>query len=374
MRLYVNYLSILILLHVIPASSNAQQRIEVPMQAEQWDTAGVAVEFLPYKSVPAMRLKDGPRILLQDVEFSNGTIEFDTEFGDARFVGIYFRQQEENECEWLYLRCYRAGNPYGYDAIQYASIVKGVTLWDLQPQYQGPADFRKNEWNHVKLIISGDRMRVFVNDMDHPVLDIGKLEGNTRSGSIGLLGNAYFANLVIRPEVTEGLPSEATIDPTYNDPNYLRKWQVTEPELLPFGEDVIGRPLPDKETSFSDISAERYGLINLTRKLGKDANNQRRIVWVKTTIQSESNQTKKLDLGFSDEVWVFINRDLLYLDKNYYNSAIMKPPHGRISIENTSIDIPLREGDNELLIAVGNNFFGWGIMARLENLDGIRFP
>ena len=367
-------ISFIILFFVIPFYVHGQQVIKVPMQAEHWDTAGVSVEFLKHKGTSAMRLQDGPRIVLKDVEFTDGTIEFDTEFGDARFVGIYFRQQDESECEWLYLRCYRAGNPHGYDAIQYASIVKGVTLWDMQPQYQGPANFKKHEWNHVKLVISGERMLVFVNDMDNPALDIGKLEGNTQSGAIGLLGNAYFANLIIRPGDTGGLSPKATIDPTYNDPNYLRNWQVSEPGLLPFGEDIIGKPLPDETTPFSTIVAERYGLINLTRKYGKDADNQRRVVWLKTTIKSDRNQTKKLNLGFSDEAWVFINRDLLYLDKNYYNSAIMKPPHGRISIENSSIELPLREGANEILIAVGNNFFGWGIMARLENLDGVRYP
>lgn len=64
---------------------------------------------------------------------------------------------------------------------------------------------------------------------------------------------------------------------------------------------------------------------------------------------------------------------ILYLDKNYYNQPIMKQPNGRISIENTTFDLPLKEGDNELLIGVGNFFYGWGVIARLDALDGLNF-
>ena len=46
-------------------------------------------------------------------------------------------------------------------------------------------------------------------------------------------------------------------------------------------------------------------------------------------------------------------------------------PNGRISLDNCSFEIRLAKGDNELLIGVANDFYGWGIMARLENLEGI---
>jgi len=76
-------------------------------------------------------------------------------------------------------------------------------------------------------------------------------------------------------------------------------------------------------------------------------------------------------MGFSDEVWVIINGKLAYADKNWFGHPIMKQPEGRCSIENTSFMLPLKAGENELLIAVTNFFYGWGIIARLENLDGI---
>jgi hypothetical protein len=48
-----------------------------------------------------------------------------------------------------------------------------------------------------------------------------------------------------------------------------------------------------------------------------------------------------------------------------------KSPNGRISLDNCSFPLPLVKGDNQLLIAVANDFFGWGVIARLENSDGI---
>jgi hypothetical protein len=37
-----------------------------------------------------------------------------------------------------------------------------------------------------------------------------------------------------------------------------------------------------------------------------------------------------------------------------------------------SVFLPLRQGENDLVIAVSESFGGWGLQARFENLDGIR--
>ncbi|MEM8599817.1 MAG: hypothetical protein AAGF99_07845 [Bacteroidota bacterium] len=49
----------------------------------------------------------------------------------------------------------------------------------------------------------------------------------------------------------------------------------------------------------------------------------------------------------------------------------MKEPRGRATIENISLELPLIEGENELLIAVANSFFGWGLIARLDDTEGL---
>jgi hypothetical protein len=114
-------------------------------------------------------------------------------------------------------------------------------------------------------------------------------------------------------------------------------------------------------------------LVNLTRQFGATERGQRRLAWVKTTISSETDQEKRIDMGFSDEVWVFINGQPLHIDKNYYGSPSMKEPRGRCTIENTSFMLPLKKGENEVLIGISNYFFGWGMIARLADTDGLQF-
>jgi hypothetical protein len=79
-----------------------------------------------------------------------------------------------------------------------------------------------------------------------------------------------------------------------------------------------------------------------------------------------------LSLGFTNEVWVFLNGQYLYIDKNFYDEPSMKLPRARVSIENCSFNLPLKAGANELLIGVGNDFFGWGIVARLDETTGVK--
>jgi hypothetical protein len=49
----------------------------------------------------------------------------------------------------------------------------------------------------------------------------------------------------------------------------------------------------------------------------------------------------------------------------------MKAPAGRVSLDNASFDLPLKAGKNEILIAVVNDFYGWGIIAHLQDNYGI---
>jgi len=45
---------------------------------------------------------------------------------------------------------------------------------------------------------------------------------------------------------------------------------------------------------------------------------------------------------------------------------------GRCTIDNSSFNLPLKEGKNELLIGLANYFYGWGIIARFENMNDIK--
>ena len=370
---YLISASVFILFPILLCCQNNKKVIKIPLEKDQWEIfADDKVQFIDYRSVAAIKLlPEAGDIILKDHNFSTGTIEFDVEIGPSPFVGISFREQSDQEREWFYLRTHAADNPTFMDAIQYAPIVKGVTLWDMYEHYQGPAIIKKDAWNHVKLVIAKHQMQIFVNEEEQPTLYIPQLLGNTQDGAIALSGAATFANLTISPDDTGNLSDEKGYDFTQRDTRFLRNWQVTEPVDFPFGKDIMNEDIPNENTQWSPLKAESFALVNLSRAFGLTKSPNRRLVWLKTTIESEKSQSRLLNLGFSDEVWVLINGQLLYLDKNYYRSPIMKEPRGRCSVENTSFEVPLREGDNELMIGVGNNFFGWGIVARWDRLEGI---
>jgi hypothetical protein len=260
-----------------------------------------------------------------------------------------------------------------FDAVQYASIIQGVNTWDLQHEYQSAANIKIGEWNHVKLIVSGKQLEVFINNPSEPNLEIPCMEGNTSEGKIGIgtgfPGQSIFANLLVKPNETEGLSPLPGADITRHDTRYIRNWQVTRPDTLAYGKELNGNMLPNADIHWENINAERRGLVNLSRKFGGHPN--RFYVWLKAKIKSESAQSQIIKMGFSDEIWVFVNQKPVYVDKDNYILNMRKSPNGRISLDNCSFPISFIKGENELLIGVANDFYGWGIMARLENLDGI---
>jgi hypothetical protein len=362
---------LLLFLTAVPRASRAQtSATRVAMTAGSWDFQPQKVEFLEYKTKAAMKMLPGAgQVVLKALDFTNGSIEFDIEPLDPRFVTVYFRWQNASDNESFYLRTARAGDSTATDAVQYAPTLSGINIWDLLGHFQTKATFQKQAWNHVKLVVSGSQMRAYVNSEREPTLIVPRLESDVTHGRIALEGEAILANLVITPNAVEGLSPVAGVDATATDPQYLRHWQLSRPATVPQGIDFSYDLFPKPDAVWTTIDAERRGLIDLTRPFGKA--DGRRIVFLKTTLTSASAQTRRLSLGFSDDVWVLINGKLLYVDKNWYLHPIRKDPDGRCSLENTSFKLPLEAGANELLIGVANDFYGWGIIARIDSLAGI---
>lgn len=358
---------------VFPQKSKTDPKasdIKVSMHASAWEISTGGGEFIQHKNAPALKLAGSDRAIIKDLNFRDGTIEYDVEPLSQGFAGIYFHMADNSESEYLYLRTARAGTPNAMDAVQYAPAVKGVLLWDLFYWFQGPANIKLNDWNHIKLVVSGAQMIVYVNDRRTTTLEIPQLEGNASSGRVAFDGKCIVANVSVKPGVVEGLPARPGFDPTHHDPRYIRSWQVTQPQPLAPGRDLIDKDFPTAATEWLTFSAERRGLVNLSRQFG--GSNPRRYVWMRAKVNSPTARKASLALGFSDDVWVFVNRAPLYVDKNNYVSPGMrKKPDGRISTDNAQIEIPLKEGDNELLIGLANDFYGWGIIARLDDLEDL---
>jgi hypothetical protein len=351
-------------------TSKTDTNVAIAMKPENWSAKNPGVlKFADHKGVPSMEITvGGETVTANNVNFGDGTIEFDVEFIDG-FLGFYFHRASDDEGEIFYLRN-RAGDATANDAVQYAPILKKVNMWDMYPLYQTAANFRKDEWTHIKLVISGNQMLVYVNDKN-PTLVVPRLEGNLKTGTVGFSGTCFVSNLVLKPNQVEGLNPMGEFDPVYNDNRYISSWYVSEPTDFPQGQECSSSNLPDYRTKWQKITAERMGLINVTRLYGQSAS--RRMVWLRTTLVSKGEQKRKINLGFSDEVWVFVNGRAAFADKNLYAQDMRKSPDGRLSTDNSSFEISLKDGKNDVLVGLANDFFGWGIIARLENRQGIQF-
>jgi hypothetical protein len=358
-----------------PARGGEPIAIKIKMTADQWQVKENA-EFIRQQGFyhGLMRLNSGNAVL-KDVTFSDGTIEFDVNTIGRGAPGIGFRQQDDANFELLYLRPDPAC-PAFRACVQYAPWVRGVLLWDLFPQYQARAQLRENGWNHIKMVVSGRRMKMFVNDAASPTLEVGRLEGDAIKGGLRLQGPGTFANLVITPDAVDGLAPEPAKDPMEGERRVVRNWRLSPAGALPSGKEPAFTDMPDASQEWKTIGTERNALLNLTRELGQPVSRPNRaIAWLKTTIASDTKQTKKVEIGWTRELWVFVNGTLVYADKNIYDSEPdRKAPDGRCSLENGSFNLPLEAGDNEVAVAVANNFYGWGLTVRLADLEGVRLP
>jgi hypothetical protein len=80
-----------------------------------------------------------------------------------------------------------------------------------------------------------------------------------------------------------------------------------------------------------------------------------------------------VDIGWTRELWVFVNGKLVYADKNLFEvEDARKFPDARCSLENGALMLPLEPGENEIAVALANDFFGWGMMLRVMDPEGVR--
>src|SRR6202012_4149364 len=185
--------------------------------------------------------------------------------------------------------------------------IGGINCWKIFDYYQTAAEWQANKVIHTKLVVFGLRMRGYLNHSAQPSLDVPRLEGNVNHGAICFQGKGVLSNVVVRPGQIEGLAGAEGFDPAANDPHYIRHWEVTEPEVIPKGVDFSYAFIPDSQRVWKPIGVERRGLVNLTR-LYPPTDGSRRIVFLRTVIHSDQARTIQLQLGFMNEVWVFLNK------------------------------------------------------------------
>ena len=365
----------------------AFEQTDIPMTPAKWQAKG-DVSFQHDQAKQDVLVVNKGYAELKSTNFSNGTIEFDTKFVGERITGITFRQHDD-AADALYFRP-STDCAVSDECIQYMPTAHHLFEWDLYGQYQTHAPINPDGWNHIKLVLSGARMNVFINGAHAPTLAVGTLVGGFPDGSIRLHGPASYAHLSIAPDVVDGLPAVASSDPTKDDLRYVRDWLASKPFVMPSrmdatlqentGIDPVYSSMPKQTASWKPIALDPGGLVNLTRWYG-DAQIGQAItgIWLKTTINADHDQIKHVDIGWTREVWVFVNGKLAFQSKNLYGiKGSSKEPGRRLSLTNGSFDLALQKGANQVVVAIDDNFaggqqhWGWGLEMRLADTDGIR--
>lgn len=333
---------------------------------------------------------DGGRMVLdvetgvaahRDLRLLDGTIEFDVRLTRRRsFVYVHFRSQSEGEREEFYLRPHKSGLP---DALQYAPVWQGRSAWQLHHGPGGTAavPFATDRWTHVRVVIRGRSAALFVDDMTRPALLVPQLSREPQAGGVALGGFlpadvpgagpiATFANVQVRPGyLPYDFPASAETPAAAGDVTIIREWAVSRALAAPA---APGGILPDPAAAgpFARLVTEPGGLLQLHRHVQIPAGLRASAAVARVTVTSERARTVPFDLGFSDAATVFLNGEPLFTSDASY-SYDRPRREGLIGFDQARVYLPLKAGDNALVILVSDSFGGWGVMGRFVDPAGL---
>jgi hypothetical protein len=369
--------ALLILLAIIVAGPATAQVQRIEFSDPGWVLAGDDTRVDTVSGQTVLRLRTGIASF-RPLSFQDGTIEFDVAMTHYRsFAYVRFRAQAEGELEEVYLRPHKSRLP---DAIQYTPVYNGASNWQLYHGRgsTGAAWLPPEQWIHVRVVLSGSRAAVFVGDTTEPQLIVPHLARDPAVGYLSLrcfvadpdmpegMAGASYRNLVVRPgEVPFDF---ATVEPLPPPPGVVTAWRVSE-SFVPDSGPI--EQLPGSSAVWRTLSTDQRGLLVLGRHLPRLPGGRRSAVLVRLTVTSDHERSVRFNVGYSDEVSVFLNGRLLFAGNDSY-SFDQPRRQGLIGLDQGTLYLPLRRGSNELVLAVSDVFGGWGVMGQFPDREGIR--
>lgn len=361
--------------HAQPAQVQA-----IAPDSSRWELEGQA-KATEYQNRKSLFL-DGGAATLKDFQMRDAVIDVDVATPANRgFFGIQFRLTEDGaNGEWVYLRQHKSGLP---DAIQYTPILNTGANWQIYngPGFTAAVDIPKDVWFHLRVEVTGAQAKLYIKDMDHPALVMNDLKSGVQQGKLALYvltGATYFSNFEVHETPAARWERHYPAMP----PDTLNKWSIS-PSYDALARN-LERPLTAAEINaiqWQNVEAEPPGFVALYRyreaphlrvlfanDFSKRLESQpgMKVLYAKTTIDSDRDQVKKLYIGYSDEVSVFLNGRILYRGRS---AQYFRDPGflGIVNPENDAIYLPLRKGHNELMLAVSEIGGGWGFICRLTD-------
>jgi len=305
---------------------------------------------------------------LKDVEFENGVVEVDiaVKARSRSYPGIVFRMQSEGNYERFYVRPHRS--PFYPDALQYTPGFNGIDGWQL---YNGEgctalADILPDRWIHLKMEVFGRQARVFLDDAEQPALVITDLKHGVSKGTIGLMGpkdgTAHFSNFKYRIDNTLQFDPPPEVETPLG---MITEWELSGNYDI---SEIDLERTPEQQgltdITWQSVKSDPAGLVDISRYRGRTSR-AGDCVFARTTIQADHDTVLNLRFGYSDAVFIFINGDLVF----FGNSAYQQRDRSFLGIVglNDAVYLPLKRGENELLLLVAESFGGWGFICQDAN-------
>jgi hypothetical protein len=356
--------------------------LSVPPDSPRWDLEGQA-KPAEYQGRQAL-LIDGGAAILKEFEMRDGVLDVDVLTSAGRgFFGFQFRIDKDGaNAEEVYLRRHKSGEP---DAMQYTPILNTGANWQLYNGlgFTGAVEFPKDAWFHLRLAVTGAQAKFYVKDMDKPALVIDDLKSGSQKGQVALYvltGATYFSNFEVK--TTPDTPWERHLPPM--PAGTLTKWSLS-PAYDALARDLEHPPAPDEASAMAwqDVEAEPPGIVAINRyresphpRVSFQGDFSKRlepqpgmkVVYARASIPAARDQVKKLSIGYSDDVSVFLNGRILYRGRSA--QAFRDPAFlGIVNPENDTVYLPLKKGSNELMLAVSELGGGWGFVCRLADAE-----
>jgi hypothetical protein len=364
------------------AFADTPSTLSVPPDSPRWELEGraSATEYLGRKCL----LLDGGAAAVKDFEMRDGVVDVDVATTAVRgFFGIQFRIVDEGAtAEWVYLRPHESGLA---DAIQYTPVLNTGLNWQIYngPGFTGSVDIPKDTWFHLRLVVAGAQAKLYVEDMEKPALVMDDLKSGSQKGQVALAvlaGATYFSSFEVRTTPDAAWERHLPAMPQ----GTLTRWSVS-PSYDALGRN-LERPLSASESEsirWQDVEAEPPGFVVLYRyreaphlrvSFANDFSKRlepqpgTKLVYARTRIDSGREQVKRLAIGYSDEVSVFLNGRILFRGRS---PQYFRDPRflGIVNAENDTVYLPLKKGANELVLALSEIGGGWGFVCRLADLE-----
>lgn len=341
----------------------------LPIDTSTWDFHGrgyVIEEFKGKKSayvIGAMTLKN--------TKFLNGTIEYDIFLKEERcYPGVYFRTDGVNG-EQFFMRLHLSGLE---DANQAAPLVNNLTPWQLMfgKRYSFAYDYNYNDWTHVKLVVNGKQAQVYLDYATEPHLS-WELTMPVKPGAIVLRGGRvtglHLANIKVDPSTAE----IKNFKPIKREPieGLIPQWEISDmfEEKLLQDPSKLSEVIEGRKWGRS-VAVEEGTAANISRVQNLYNGEPGETVFAKVTIQSDRDQIKLFEFGYSDRVITILNGKPIYKGTNFWRSRDYRYL-GTIGLFD-GVYLNLKKGKNTLLLAVSESFGGWLVTGRIQDMEGIK--